>query len=125
MSTFIPSQIVCLESHNNSLFCEVIEIISIRSLCWVRPIILVNSTENSSNFYNYKNKNICDLRFTSDLLWDIADFRVVLDTEYLDFFVGLEDFEFQEDNLKLANKKLRSFIQELCLIKSQQKSLKN
>ena len=112
MSTFIPSQIVCLEGQNKSLFCEVIEIISARSLCWVRPIILVNSMENSSNFYNYKNNKIYDLRFTSDLLWNITDFRLVLDTEYLDFFVGLEDFEFKEDNIQLANQKLRAFIKE-------------
>jgi hypothetical protein len=120
MSNFIPSQIVCLESKNQSLFCEVIEIISLRSLCWVRPVILVNVTENSSDFYQYTNNSkICDLRFTADLLWNIADFRVVLDTEYLDFFVGLEDFEFQEDKVKLANHKLRDFIQQLCEQKSQ------
>ena len=118
MANFIPSQIVCLEGQNKSLFCEVIEIISTRSLCWVRPIILVNSAEQSSNFYHYKNNLICDLRFTADLLWNIADFRVVLDTEYLDFFVSLEDFEFKEERIKLANQKLREFIQELCLQKS-------
>ncbi len=114
MSIFKPSQIVCLEGQNKNLFCEVIDIISARSVCWVRPIILVNLTENTSNFYRYKNSDIYDLRFTSDLLWNIADFRVVLDTEYLDIFVTLEDFEFQEEKIKLANQELRFFIQQLC-----------
>ena len=108
MSIFVPSQIVCLEGQSKSLFCEVIDIILARSLCWVRPVILVNFTENTSNYLSYKN-NIYDLRFTSDLLWNIDDFRVVLDTEYLEFFTNLDEFEFEEDKLKLANKEVKIF----------------
>jgi hypothetical protein len=110
---FVPSQIVCLEGQYKSLFCEVIELISSRSLCWVRPIILVNLTDSHSDYFNYKN-SICDLRFTSDLLWDTSDFRIVLDTEYLELFTSLDDFEFEENKLQLANRELRYFIQELC-----------
>lgn len=113
---FVPSQIVCLEGSNKSLFCEVIEIIASRSLCWVRPVLLVNLIENNSDYLNYK-ESIYDLRFTSDLLWDISDFRIVLDTEYIEFFTSLDDFEFEENKLQLANKKLRYFIQELCSLK--------
>ena len=117
VSIFVPSQIVCLEGQNKSLFCEVIELISPRSLCWVRPVILVNLTENNSDYF-YKD-SICDLRFTSDLLWDTSDFRIVLDTEYIEFFTSLDDFEFEEDKLQLANKELRYFIQELCYQKKE------
>ena len=113
MAIFVPSQIVCLEGQNKSLFCEVIEMISSRSLCWVRPVILVNLTEGHSDYFSYKD-NIYDLRFTSDLLWDTSDFRIVLDTEYIEFFTNLDDFEFEEDKLQWANQELRYFIQELC-----------
>ena len=118
MAIFVPSQIVCLEGQNKSLFCEVIEMISSRFVCWVRPVILVNLTEGNSDYFSYKD-SIYDLRFTSDLLWDISDFRVVLDTEYIEIFTSLDDFEFEEDKLQWANQELRYFIQELCYQKKE------
>ena len=111
---FVPSQIVSLDGQNKSLFCEVIDSIDHRSVCWVRPILLVDLSNHNSDFYDYKDVCISDLRFTVDLLWNMTDFRLVLDTEYLEFFSDLEDFEFEEDKIKLANKKLRNFIQQLC-----------
>ena len=114
MSNFVKNQIVCLEGKNKSLFCEVIDTIDDRCLCWVRPVILVDYKNQTSDFYHNNKQDIHDLRFTSDLLWKIDDFRVVFDTEYLDFFVTLQDFEFEETQLTLANKKLRTFIKELC-----------
>ena len=115
MSIFIPSQIVCLDSPNYSLYCEVIEIITSRFLCWVRPVILVNKQEKKPDYLTDKTC-VYDLRFTSDLLWKIDDFRIVLDTEYIEFFADLQDFEFEEDKLAIAQQKLRLFIQEILTI---------
>lgn len=112
MSSFINSQIVCLDSQNKSLYCEVIEVINDRNICWVRPVILVNLNAQDNNYFSSKN-DIYDLRFTSDLLWNINDFRIVLDTEYIQFFSNLQEFEFDEDILIIAKQKLRIFIQEI------------
>ncbi|WPF87725.1 hypothetical protein WEU38_13010 [Cyanobacterium aponinum AL20118] len=113
MSVFIPSQIVALDYQNKSLYCEVIDAIESRDLCWVRPIILVDKMTEKTDYLTDKN-DIYDLRFTSDLLWNIKDFRIVLDTEYIEFLVNLSDFEFDDDKLKLAREKLKLFIKEIC-----------
>ncbi|AFZ55033.1 hypothetical protein VKI21_04655 [Cyanobacterium aponinum UTEX 3222] len=121
MSVFIPSQIVALDYQNKSLYCEVIDAccvadpfgIASRDLCWVRPIILVDKMTEKTDYLTDKN-DIYDLRFTSDLLWNIKDFRIVLDTEYIEFLVNLSDFEFDDDKLKLAREKLKLFIKEIC-----------
>lgn len=112
MSPFIDSQIVCLDSQNKSLYCEVIEVINERNICWVRPLILVDLKAQDSKYFSKKN-DIYDLRFTSDLLWKIDDFRIVLDTEYIQFFANLQEFQFDEDILVIAKQKLRLFIQEI------------
>lgn len=112
MSTFINSQIVCLDTQNKSLYCEVIDIVNERNICWVRPVILVDLKAKDNNYFSHKN-NIYDLRFTSDLLWKIGDFRIVLDIEYIEFFANLQEFEFDEKTLNIAKQKLRLFIQEI------------
>ena len=112
MSSFINSQIVCLDSQNKSLYCEVIEVINDRNICWVRPVILVDVNTDDNNYYPHKS-DVYDLRFTSDLLWKIDDFRIVLDTEYIQFLANLQEFQFDEDILIIAKQKLRLFIQEI------------
>ena len=112
MSKFINSQIVCLDGQNKSLYCEVIDVIDDRKISWVRPVILVDLKTKDNNYFCHKN-DVYDLRFTSDLLWKIDDFRIVLDTEYIQFLANLQEFEFDEDKLIIAKQKLRLFIQEI------------
>ncbi|MGI0482847.1 hypothetical protein ACN4EE_18935 [Geminocystis sp. CENA526] len=116
MSKFINSQIVCLDCHNKSLYCEVIETTKDGFNSWVRPVILVDLQNKDNNYYPPKS-DVYDLRFTSDLLWKTEDFRVVLDTEYIEFFVNLQEFEFDEDKLIIGKQQLRIFIQEMILQK--------
>jgi len=111
MINFVPSQIVSLDCKNKSLYCEVIDVIQVRSIGWLRPVILVNQ-ENENTDYFRRHKNICDLRFTSDLFWKLEDLRIVLDTEYIAFLGELNDFEFDENKLTLAKQQLRLFIEE-------------
>ena len=118
MSVFNPNQVVCLQGKNKSLFCEVIDTITARSLCWVRPVLLVMNYDIDSVMQN--NAVVYDLRFTADLLWNISDFRDVLDVEYIEFFTQLDDFKFDEHELKLAHQKLSRFIKDLCQSKSKQ-----
>jgi hypothetical protein len=121
MSKFINSQIVCLDCHNKSLYCEVIETTEDAVNSWVRPVILVDLNNKNNNYYTSKN-DIYDLRFTSDLLWKIEDFRIVLDTEYIELFVNLQEFEFDEDKLIIGKQQLRLFINEIILEKNKIKT---
>lgn len=113
---FKPNEIVCLDNHNKSLYCEIIDVITQQNKCWVRPLMLVNFTEH--NEYERAVKNIEDLRFTSDLLWSTQYFRPVFDTEYINFCCQLPEFEFDDKKLLNAKKILRHFIQDLWLFNS-------
>ena len=80
-----PGQILCLEHDNQHLYVELIQIASDRSegdsranLCWVGPLILVDSS--------YEPPVVEDLRNASDLLWQLDSFRVALDTEVIAYF---------------------------------------
>lgn len=112
MSQFVISQIVALDSQDKSLYCQVIDIIKERQMCWARPIILVD-LKNKDNDYLLSKNIVYDLRYTSDLLWKIDAFRLVLDTEYIEFLVNIKEFEFDEEKLLLAKQKLRLFIREI------------
>lgn len=111
MIFFKPSEIVCLDNQNKSLYCEIIDVITGQNKYWVRPLMLVNFMEEDE--YQKEIKNIDDLRFTSDLLWSTDFFRPVFDTEYITFFCQLPEFEFDEKKLLNAKKTLRHFIQDL------------
>lgn len=109
-----PSQIVALDLQDKSLYCEVIDTIEQRFLCWVRPIILIDKLAQETNYLTEKKDDIYDVRFTSDLLWDLSAFRLVLDTEYIQYLVSLDDFVFDDRTLHMAKQKLRSFIRDIC-----------
>jgi hypothetical protein len=86
---FKSGQIVCLESGDYSLYGEVIQVITQRQLCWVRPLtiaIIVStddfSTYDSSSKIN-SDREIIDLRSASDLLLPLALFRASYDTEVI------------------------------------------
>ncbi|MGY6528377.1 MAG: hypothetical protein ACXITR_00465 [Cyanobacterium sp.] len=113
MSFFKPSEIVCLDNQNKSLYCEIIDVIIPQNKCWVRPLMLVNFRPQED--YEKAVKNIDDLRFTSDLLWSTKYFRPVFDTEYITFCCQLPDFEFDDKKILNAKKTLRHFIQDLWL----------
>ncbi|AFZ47281.1 hypothetical protein Cyast_1316 [Cyanobacterium stanieri PCC 7202] len=116
MIFFKPSEIVCLDNQNKSLYCEIIDVITQQNKCWVRPLMLVNFTEQ--NEYERAVNNIEDLRFTSDLLWSTQHFRPVFDTEYITFCCQLPEFEFDDKKILNAKKILRHFIQDLWLFNS-------
>ncbi|MDB9304726.1 hypothetical protein [Nodularia spumigena] len=72
---FQPGQIVSLDHSDRNLFVEVIQVVVSRQLCWVRPLLLVNFTEESPL--------VTDMRDASDLLWPVNLFRPALDTEVI------------------------------------------
>jgi hypothetical protein len=74
---FQPGQIVSLDYRHQNLYGEVIETVVSRQLCWVRPLLLVNS--------NQELPVVIDLCDVSDLLWPLDLFRAALDTEVIAF----------------------------------------
>ncbi len=107
VSQFVPSQIVSLEHENNYLYCEVIQVVAERKLCWVRPLVLaVASVE--SDFTEIK--ELVDLRMTSDLFWPVELFRPAIDTEVIPLLMQLEAGNCTSHDEKKARQQLHHFI---------------
>ena len=77
-AAFKPSQIVCLESYDERLYGEVIQIVEQRQTCWVRPILIVQ-----------QKVLVVDLRSSSDLILPLRLFRLCFDTEIIPFLTQL------------------------------------
>jgi hypothetical protein len=103
---FQPSQIVCLEHQNIYLYSEVIQVISDRQLCWVRPLVLAIIRDSLTT------EKILDLRFTSDLLWPINLFRPALDTEVIPLLSELDSPDYRAESIQNARQQLNYYIQQ-------------
>jgi len=102
---FQSGQIVCLDYSNQHLYAEVIETVVSRQLCWVRPLLLVKSTEELPM--------IIDVRDVSDLLWPLELFRGALDTEVIDFLGQIFSKEIKFESDLAAKQQLNLFIHQL------------
>jgi hypothetical protein len=102
-------QILCLEHQNTALYGEVIQINWERNLCWLRPLALLQQTEESVPI-------LYDLRQGSDLLCPNTLFRTALDTEVLPILAQLESLKTRHTALSpdpAAHQQLQSFIRQL------------
>ncbi|MEL6438216.1 MAG: hypothetical protein AAFQ80_03005 [Cyanobacteria bacterium J06621_8] len=95
-------QIACLECSNQRLYGEVIQLIPQRKLCWFRPIYLLTEAAN-----------LIDLRSSSDLLWPAALFRPALDTEVIEYYASLGDFEPTIEEKSLNHQYLHQFLRQV------------
>ena len=102
---FQARQIVSLDYSNQNLYAEVIEIVVSRQLCWVRPLLLVNSTQELPL--------VIDLRNVSDLLWPLDLFRPALDTEVIAFLGQLFATELKFEPDLGAKQQFNLFIHQL------------
>lgn len=83
---FEPRQIVCLEHQDTRLYAEVVQIASVRQICWARPLLLVELSNPSVEYWETapaSAESLCDLRQSADLLWPLSLFRPALDTEVI------------------------------------------
>ncbi|MEC4983273.1 MAG: hypothetical protein SAJ37_02835 [Oscillatoria sp. PMC 1068.18] len=71
-----PRQIVYLEYEDRRLYGEVIQVISSRQRCWVRPWLLVISSPGEP-------QTVYNLHESVDLLWHTSEFRLALDAELI------------------------------------------
>jgi hypothetical protein len=106
---FQPNQILCLEHENASLYVEVIQVVAVRQLCWVRPLVLVIRPEQSLD----TEPTWYDLRQGADLLWSAANFRTALDTEVIPLLAQLGNAKVQPESDHLARQQLHSLMQRV------------
>lgn len=107
---FQPQQIVCLEYKDNRLYGEVIQVIESRQVCWVRPLLLMESTAATDSATELP---MSDLRASADLLWPLTWFRSALDTEVIPLLVQLWASAPQPDRNPVGQKQLHQFIHQV------------
>ncbi|ACK69678.1 conserved hypothetical protein [Gloeothece citriformis PCC 7424] len=111
---FKLSQIVCLEHKNTCLYGEVVQVITPRNLCWVRPIILAKlSLDSSRDDYFMAEKEVIDVRLTSDLIFPIDLFRPALDMEVIPILAQVEKMDLMAENISSAKSELQNFIKQI------------
>ncbi len=113
---FQPRQIVCLEHENTRLYTEVIEVVTARQICWVRPLMLAVSPLGNDYLpaFSPDQLKLYDLRQGADLLWPVSLFRVALDTEVIPLLVQLDNpGEGQQANNAEAHQQLSRFIRQV------------
>ena len=104
-ASFQPGQILSLDNGNENLYCEVIQVLTDRELCWVRPLLLSN--------YTHEQPTVVDLRDASDLLWPISLFRPAMDTEVISLLSQLLPKEPKIDIDSVAQQQLHQFIHQV------------
>lgn len=105
-ANFQPLQIVCLEHLATCLYAEVIQVVESRQVCWVRPMLLVESAIEQE-------PSVLDLRSTVDLLWSLTAFRPALDTEILPFLANIFTSTPPLHSSTHARQRLNHFVQQL------------
>jgi len=58
-------------------------------------------------------KELLDLRFTSDIAYPLALFRLALDTEVIPFISQLETLEETKESISSSKQKLRQFLEQI------------
>lgn len=110
---FKSGQIVCLDSGKSSLYGEVIQVVTQRQLCWVRPLTIAAALDsNSSSFEKDENREIIDLRSASDLLLPLTLFRASYDTEAIFLLTKLAAREEPSDKQQMSLY-LNSFVKQV------------
>ncbi len=114
-SHFQPRQIVYLEHEETRLYAEVIQVITERQMCWVRPWMLVVLLQEATNSLPPSSGQpvLYDLRQDADLVWPINLFRPALDTEVIPLLLQLDNPESQLEKHPVAHEQLSYFIHQV------------
>jgi hypothetical protein len=121
---FQPHQLVCLPYQEHYLYAEVVQMITERGLCWVRPLALLSRLENCDGQpvtleVDSKAVGIQDLRAGPDLLCSSSLFRAALDTEIIPILTHLHALKAPElesstdEEIAVAQRCLQSFLAQI------------
>ena len=111
-----PRQIICLEHENSCLYTEVIDVVTSRQVCWVRPLLLAISPIGNDCISAFlpEQLKLYDLREASDLLWPAILFRLAIDTEVIPLLVQLDDPNKEKlENHTEAHNQLSCFVRKV------------
>jgi hypothetical protein len=81
---FSPNQVVCLEQDELRFFGEVVQMVPLRSRCWVRPLAMAQVVPDCLELLL-----LYDLRESSHLVLPAQVFRSALDTELIPLMSAL------------------------------------
>lgn len=112
LSNIQPCQIVYLEVNGDRLYSEVIQIVTARSLAWVRPLMLVELA-NQHPSLSPDLPVYYDLRQGPDLLWPLNAFHPALDTDVIPIIAQFGPMHPANSKGSEQNQQLRSFIDRL------------
>jgi hypothetical protein len=92
-------------TYRSRLYGELIQVVLSRQLCWVRPLLLVNFTQEIPS--------VNDLRGTNDILWSADSFHPALDTDAIEFLSQVIVKEPKPELEAVTKQQLNYFIQKL------------
>lgn len=108
---FQPHQIVYLEHGGTRLYAEVIQMVELRRVCWVRPLMIVMAP--SLTDLVSEQAILSDLRQGADLLWPSLLFQSALDTEVVPLLAQLQDTKMQVENTQSVHQQLSHFMRQV------------
>ena len=81
-------EMVCLEHQGWCLYAEVIQAVTTRRRCWVRPLLLSQMAVSADA--DLTSPIVYDLRDSPDLVWPSTFFRTVMDMEVMPLLAQLQ-----------------------------------
>jgi hypothetical protein len=117
---FVPNQIVCIESGPSWLFGEMVQHVTARHQCWVRPLVLAIALDTPSRVETIGGTGWewYDLREGSDLLLPERLWREALDMEVLPLMALLYQAEDKPEvgapRSQVARQQLHGFVRQVC-----------
>ncbi len=118
---FVPNQIVCIESGRSWLFGEMVQHVTARQQCWVRPLVLAIAVDPLARLETIGGAGWewHDLREGSDLLLPERWWREALDVEVMPLMALLYQAEDKPSPIgpprdQVARQQLHRFVQQVC-----------
>lgn len=99
-----PSQIVRASTLNYQFFGEVIDVVTEREVCWIRPLLLVQKGEKETKI---------DVRQGSDIVFPLSCFEPALDGDLLPFLNDLVKDDYYGSTFVSNHPQLTQFLREL------------
>ncbi|MBF2035938.1 MAG: hypothetical protein IGR92_10780 [Leptolyngbyaceae cyanobacterium T60_A2020_046] len=96
-------QIIFIENRREHLYGELIQVIEDRGMSWIRPLALVQHTQDNLE------PTVLDLRDGPDVICPTPLLRAALDTQWLPIWVALQQFPSGEVATE-AHAKLRALL---------------
>ncbi|MDA0674443.1 MAG: hypothetical protein O3C67_12145 [Cyanobacteria bacterium] len=118
---FAPHQIVVLEHGDQRLYGEVIQVVTSRQRCWVRPLAYAAGFQQAgaghTGFTASSAETLYDLQQGPDVIWPLGLFQAALDLDWLSMLSQLQHRGKLCDR-PTANRLLRTLLNAVCPVQS-------